>query len=280
MLTVPEQLMHATVRIECRGNAGSGSTGTGFFFNFLEDGKTHVPAIVTNKHVVKDSATGAFNLTRKGSDGNPIVGAHFRVEFDLFESLWIPHPDEDVDLTIVPVASLLKQAGDKGLTFFYVALNAPLIPKADQLDDLSGFDDILMVGYPNGIWDSANNLPILRAGTTATHPKYDYEGKPYFLIDCACFPGSSGSPVFLYNTSGWKDRRGNTHVGQERLLFLGVLFAGPQHVVEGTVDQVVIPDLASIARATSAIPNNLGVVVKSSKLLDFEPILTGKRSAA
>jgi hypothetical protein len=275
VLTVPEKLMHSTVRIECTRADGQESTGTGFFFKFLDDGKIHVPAIVTNKHVVREFVSGAFHLTRKNADGTPAVGTHLRVEFG--GSLWIEHPDEAVDLAVFPCAPILNQAAQKGLAFFYTTLDPSLIPDKIGIDDLVGLDNIIMVGYPNGLWDSVNNLPILRAGTTATHPKYDYEGKPYFLIDCACFPGSSGSPVFIYNPSGWSDRRGNVHVGQGRLLFLGVLFAGPQHIVEGPVGMVEVPELVRVARAVSAIPNNLGFVVKSAKLLDFESILRDRR---
>lgn len=249
------------------------STGTGFFFKFLDDGKTHVPVIVTNKHVIRDSITGAFHMTKRNADGTAAVGSHLRIELGGFKSLWIEHPDDAVDLAVFPCASLLNQAAESNLSFFYITLEPSLIPDRTKVENLIGFDDIVMVGYPNGLWDSVNNLPILRAGKTATHPKYDYEGKPYFLIDCACFPGSSGSPVFVYDRSGWSDRHGNVNIGQERLLFLGVLFAGPQHIAVGEVGTIEIPELARVAQAISSIPNNLGFVIKSEKLLDFEPIL-------
>ena len=34
-----------------------------------------------------------------------------------------------------------------------------------------------------------------------------------FLIDAACFPGSSGSPVIMYNTVGYTDKAGNLTLG-------------------------------------------------------------------
>ena len=70
------------------------------------------------------------------------------------------------------------------------------------------------------------------------------------------------------------------HVGQERLLFLGILFAGPQHIAEGVVGTIEVPELARVARAISAIPNNLGFVIKSAKFLDFEGILRERRDTA
>ena len=36
-LSISEQLTYSTVRIECELKMGGVSTGTGFFFNFLED---------------------------------------------------------------------------------------------------------------------------------------------------------------------------------------------------------------------------------------------------
>ncbi len=60
-----------------------------------------------------------------------------------------------------------------------------------------------MVGYPVGLWDSVNNMPILRRGSTATLLDWTYEGRQEFVIDAACFPGSSGSPVFKYTVGDY-----------------------------------------------------------------------------
>lgn len=59
-----KNIIHSTVRIECQTNDGI-STGTGFFFQFLynEKERTHIPCIVTNKHVIKGAITGKFYLS-------------------------------------------------------------------------------------------------------------------------------------------------------------------------------------------------------------------------
>lgn len=57
-----EALAAATVRIECTVPQGT-STGTGFFYGFLKNGDQHVPAIVTNKHVVAGSPSIRVYLT-------------------------------------------------------------------------------------------------------------------------------------------------------------------------------------------------------------------------
>lgn len=269
-LTPSEQLAHSTVRISCSTSGGE-ATGTGFFFRCLDDGGRHVPVIVTNKHVIAGATTGRFSLTLL-EDGGPAIGKHFVIEIDNFESQWLLHPEVGVDLCAMPMGPLLNQAASAGHKFFYVALDKNLIPSSEELEDLGAVEDILMVGYPNGIWDAANNMPIVRRGVTATHPDLNYEGRVEFMIDAACFPGSSGSPVFLYNSGGYARRDGGMVMGGVRVKLLGVLYAGPQHTATGEIRVVNVPTQQR-AIAISAIPQNLGLVIKSSRLADFDNLL-------
>ncbi|VXD14359.1 S1 family peptidase [Planktothrix paucivesiculata] len=212
-LTDAEKLMHTTVRLECLLASGDVSTGTGFFFRFRIDDQTHIPVIVTNKHVIKGSVKGTFVLTKVDTNDQPIIGAYEKIEIDDFENKWIKHPETDVDLAIFAIAPLLLHAEANKIRFFTPSLEESHIPSKQQLNDLSGLEDITMIGYPNGIWDEKNNMPIIRKGITATSPKYNYNGLPVFVIDCACFPGSSGSPVLVFNQGGYTDARGNTYMG-------------------------------------------------------------------
>jgi hypothetical protein len=265
--------MLTTVRLECTRADGTGSTGTGFFFSFQVDETQTIPLIVTNKHVISQSIQGTFVLTMKGPDGEP--GAYQSVRLQDFEARWIQHPDPSVDLAVFPIAPLLNSARQGGEEVFFVPLGEDLIPSVEVMSGLGGIEDITMIGYPNGIWDSRNNLPIVRQGITATNPKKDYNGLPYFLIDCACFPGSSGSPVMIFNQGSYTDASGNIHVGTGRLLLLGILFAGPQHVAQGEVQTIEVP-LQQQTISLSRIPNNLGFVVKAQKLMDFRKDLVAR----
>ena len=271
-LTPSEQLTHSTVRIACQLANGIPSTGTGFFYAFARDGDRHVPAIVTNKHVVAGAIEGQFSLTLKAADGRPVVGQHITIKLDQFADRWIPHPDGQVDLCVMPIAPLLNEAAAASKNFFFVSLDETLLPTTEELSDLGAFEEILMIGYPNGIWDAINNMPILRRGVTATHPNIDYEGRREFLIDAACFPGSSGSPVLLFNQNGWTDRKGNSFMGSVRVKLLGILYAGPQHTTTGEVRIVTIPTQQR-AVAISSIPNNLGLVIKSVRLRELDALL-------
>jgi len=270
-LTLSEQLAHSTVRIECDLPNGIG-TGTGFFYGLNRRGDQHVPVIVTNRHVVAGAIKGRILLTLQGPDGFPAVGRWQSYELDAFESRWIPHPDDSVDLCVMPIAPLLNEANRIGQKFFFASLDKTLIPSSEDIEDMIGLESVTMVGYPNGLWDSTNNLPIFRRGVLATDYKRDWNGRKEFLIDAACFPGSSGSPVMLADLSGYQTKKG-TFMGASRIRLLGVLYAGPQHTVEGDVRVITVPtQQKSISLA--GIPNNLGIIIKSEELLAFESMFS------
>ena len=270
-LSQAEELAYCTVRIECDMPNGIRGTGTGFFYALNRTDKIHTPVIVTNVHVIKHAVKGRFTLTLNDSNGNPDVGVHQEFELDDFEQRWTSHPDPDIDLCVMPIAPLLQEAMAKGVSFFFRTFNKDFIPSASDIDTMIGLENITMVGYPNGLWDQVNNLPIFRKGMLATNYKQNWNGKKEFLIDAACFPGSSGSPVFLFDIGGYTDRSGNK-IGATRIKLLGVLYAGPQHTIEGEVKIIVVPTQQKAVTATS-IPNNLGIIIKSEQLLAFEGML-------
>jgi hypothetical protein len=146
-----------------------------------------------------------------------------------------------------------------------------LIPTEEELAALTAIEDVIMIGYPNGLWDEKNNMPIVRRGITATHPNLDYNGSKEFMINAACFPGSSGSPVLLFNFGSYSTKSTEIVIGA-RIKLLGILYAGPQHTATGEIEIVNVPTQQK-AIAFSRIPNNLGLVIKSSRLSEFDAIL-------
>ncbi len=100
-------------------------------------GQIHVPAIVTNKHVVAGAAKGQFHLTLADDAGNPIPKSHHIFQFDSFEKMWIPHPEHDVDLCVMPIAPLEQVAAKENKKLFYVGLDKSLVPTLAEMDDMS-----------------------------------------------------------------------------------------------------------------------------------------------
>lgn len=272
-LSVSEQLACSTVRIECEYSDNSTGTGTGFFFRFLDnkENNLHVPVVITNKHVIRNATKGRLIMTTANENDEPNDKDHFQGFFSDFENFWRLHPDDDVDLCAMPIAPFVNAAKEKNKNLFYIPLDKKLIPSAQQMEQLSGLEEILMIGYPNGIWDNINNKPIFRKGVTATNPNFDYNGKKEFLIDAACFPGSSGSPVFIFNEGGYRDKNGNMYIGVSRVLLLGVLYAGPQYTVEGEIKIIDVP-VSQKPIVFSAVPNNLGLILKAERILELEEL--------
>src|SRR5690606_28078780 len=119
----------------------------------------------------------------------------------------------------------------------------------------------VMIGCPNGLSDETNNLPISRRGITATSLTKDYNGKPEFMVDMACFPGSSGSPIFLYDKNGYWDRKKNSYnLGAPRLKLVGILYAGPLIANDGRIV------LSHMPRVEISSMMHLGNAIKASEL--------------
>jgi len=268
-LGIIEQLTHSTVRMEMVLHSGGISTGTGFYMHFLNQGNECIPVIVTNKHVVANASIGKFHVTLATNEGLPDTGKHSLFQFANFEQQCVKHPDPNVDLAAFLIGPLLNQVQQSGGKLFYIPLEMSLIPSDEERKSYSSMEDIVMIGYPSGIWDAANNLPVIRRGITATHANIHWNGKSEFLTDIASFPGSSGSPVFLANIGGYMDNQGNTYMGSHRIRLLGVHYAGAMHTASGEIHIVTAPT-SNIPVSITQIPNNIGVAINSKEIFALE----------
>ena len=61
-------------------------------------------------------------------------------------------------------------------------------------------------------------------GLISSHPKYDFNGKPVFIIDAQVFPGSSGSPVYIDLTYE-NMKNGQIALGKRNVKLLGIVSA-------------------------------------------------------
>ncbi|WP_122678395.1 S1 family peptidase [Pseudomonas viridiflava] len=263
-----DHLTHTTTLITCDLANSKTSTGTGFIYDFLEeeDG-TRITCIVTNKHVLKGALRAHFRLTLLKPPDSPDYGNYETITVEGIQGLEIPHPG-DVDLTAIPIGPILNHAKNKDKKFYFKSIGSGITANDQVLARTPSIQEIIMIGYPIGLWDEANNLPIVRKGITATHPKRKYNNKSEFLIDCACFPGSSGSPVFLADLGGYVDYEGNFVLGAQ-ISLLGILYAGPQFDAHGIIRYAQLPTQPSLS-ITSSLPINLGLVISASELLALE----------
>jgi hypothetical protein len=56
-------------------------------------------------------------------------------------------------------------------------------------------EDVMVMGYPLGVFDDMHNLPILRNGIIASAYPIPFKRNQYFLVDSYLEKGTSGSPV-------------------------------------------------------------------------------------
>jgi S1-C subfamily serine protease len=63
-------------------------------------------------------------------------------------------------------------------------------------------DEMMTLGYPQGLSANTAGFPILRAGRVASYPLGPSRAFPTFLLDFRVFPGNSGGPVYLDREAG------------------------------------------------------------------------------
>ena len=269
-LSIFEKLSLSTIRIECKLVNGAVSSGTGFFVKFVDQGDTFVPAIVTNKHVMEGAENGFLLFTLSDKHGNPTHDHHHKFEITNFQKPWLNHPDPAVDLCAMPINTLVTEMEKKGIKPYITFLDFSILPTARDIDEMAGLERVVMVGYPNGLWDAAHNQPVFRSGVLASHYKFDWNDRPEFVIDAACVPGSSGSPVLLIDIGQVFTKKG-VNIGTSRIKLLGVLYAGPVLSADGSIEIIPGPTLNTI-RTRTEIPINLGYVIKADKLREFDAV--------
>ncbi len=272
-MSLSERVTYSTVLIRCKYKNGSSGTGTGFIMRLCEDKQdgTHIPVIITNKHVVEDYVECSFEFCLKGNDGNPIDTKIYTFVYNNYN--WIYHPDSNVDLCCLPIAEALNQTKKNNVDIFYLAFGLDILPTNTDIQNMTAMESVTMVGYPIGISDNYNHKPVIRRGTTATHYRKNYNGKPEVLLDIACHPGSSGSPVFLLEEG--LCRNGNTYSFGSQIKLIAVLYGGHEQTKAGALTFNNIP---TMPKPIFAIPINLGVAVKANEILKFEDIFKPKHN--
>jgi hypothetical protein len=261
------QLLYSTVLVVATLADGETATGTAFFYQWKVDTDRSLLVLVTNKHVVAGAKTVKFLVHEAVVNKETGKREPGTSSFELTApgDFFIGHPG-DVDLSAMPFEPLKQLGLKQGKEVFSIALSEELIASDDQLQKLSALEDVVMVGYPIGLSDMANNFPIIRKGITASHPYTDFNAKPWGAVDIASFPGSSGSPVLLFNDGLYRGEGGGMVMGS-RALFLGVLFGGPQLRADGTFDIREIPTgKVRVPVVVTSIPIHLGFYVKAKEL--------------
>jgi Trypsin-like peptidase domain len=233
--TPSDQLFFVTARIEAGDDEGREWVGTGFTYRADTDrGAVHL--LVTNRHMLEGATWMRLLMCAQDDAGNPALGTAAKVEV---RPLDLPpesfHPDATIDVAAFGFGSMIDDLAAAGRSPKFKSVKDSLFLTVPQYDDLDAVEEVTFIGYPSGLYDAANLLPVARRGTTATPPMVDYNGLPAFLVDASVFPGSSGSPVFLLDRGISMRRTGEVQLGTSRLALLGILAAVHVRQVSGDI---------------------------------------------
>ena len=277
-LTIAEQIMFSVLQINMLdADSNLIGTATGFIFQFCFDEKTknYYPALVTNRHVASECDKISVLFTAADENGSPVTGKTIPVVFQNKNAI-VFHPNPDIDLAAILIGQEINTLQKSGTKLCFCALPRFLIPDKDTWDSFDAVEQVLMVGYPKGLRDNANNLPIFRRGITATHPKYDFNGTPELLVDMPCYEGCSGSPVFIYNDGTLFDHHThNVSFGSQAFL-LGVQHATIKSTTIGEIQMLPISNQPLVPKPVFEAYLNLGYVTKSTELLAIDSIINHK----
>lgn len=280
MLSASTKIALSTCRLECSGLAGR-STGTGSLFRFAVSSDPDGPVvlgIVTNKHVIKDVSYLDVNLSTIAQGDQKLMTDDFRgvdvvhqpIRLTDVVGRTVLHPDRNVDLCFIWITDVVSEIAQKR-TLRHLFLDESFFPDSEMKAILRPIERIVMIGYPHGLWDQTNNLPIIRSGLTASHPLISWNGNCYFVIDAACFPGSSGSPVFLFEDGMFRSSLDSYSPGT-RVALLGYLWGGPTFSIEGEMEPRPVPtNLTGVPVVKSMM--NLGFVIHAEQLWPIRDIV-------
>lgn len=203
-MNIQEQIMHTTLRIELLKNGVVQGTGTGFLVNVPTENKDAVRIVlVSNKHVLLYGDEIAITFTTM-NNGMPEYGSVVRLPISNMRPNVVGHPDPDVDVAALVCTGIFNLLPNQ---LYFKTISYELFSDFTE-PELSVAENVYFVGYPADRYDAKNNLPLIRTGLIASNPKFDYNGKPVFIIDAQVFPGSSGSPVYInYSVEDFKNGR-------------------------------------------------------------------------
>ncbi|MGL4758586.1 MAG: S1 family peptidase [Patescibacteria group bacterium] len=250
--SISEKLLFSTIRLEV-----GDSKATGFIYDDNGDNTNQI--IVTNRHVIEAGNGSPVVFHLHYLDNGKISKSILKIKLD---AKWQAHSNHD--LVFCPLWPIINEATKQGIFVYYQSVSSSLIPSKEDFSSLNAIEEVVMIGYPNGLWDESNNLPIIRKGFTASHPAYSFKNKSQdidledvCMIDIAAFPGSSGSPVFLLNEFGYYDKLSNSYINKQRILLLGILYKGPVYV-QKTIKEDYTP-----------LMMNLGYIIKSNVIQEL-----------
>jgi S1-C subfamily serine protease len=185
------ELIQATVQVEQPLGDGTRTVGTGFLISDpTPDGKPRI-VLVTANHVFR-KMPGAFatvGFRFENPDGSWRYAPTPLKIRDGGKELWTHNPSRDVAVIAI----------DAPPAFAKAAIPESWLASDDTFTkyQVAPGDEMLALGFPEGLSANSAGFPILRSGKVASFPLGPSQAFPTFLLDFNVFPGNSGGPVYV-----------------------------------------------------------------------------------
>lgn len=219
--SVDEQLLFSTIRIEIlESDYKLQGVGTGFFLKVNLNEEKSLILLVSNKHVLSSGTHLRLQFHKRDQDTNgPQLGSTYSFIIEHHTEGVMIHPDPNIDLACINISLIISELNNK---IYYKFIDESLLATYNE-DELDVAQRVTFIGYPDNRFDEVHNLPIIRSGLIASHPKVDFNGIKQFIIDAQVFPGSSGSPVMINLTL--ENYKNKIIIGPQKIRLLGVVAA-------------------------------------------------------
>lgn len=210
-----------TTSIEAMQNGQIINYSSGFFYEYR-----HKKFLVLNRHVIidehKDYYADSINIYLHNSLED--IKSIKKVTINLYENnkpVWFEHPEYTkflCDIILIPVG--YKYLEGCVLNF----INESFYLNVMQL---SGFSEVIVIGYPHGIFDNKNKLPVYRKGLIASQHPFNYYDKPCFLVDTYINSGMTGGLVMSAPSNVLIDDCYEREIRVPHSVILGILSEKP-----------------------------------------------------
>jgi Trypsin-like peptidase domain len=262
-------LIQATVQVEQPLGDGTRTVGTGFLVSDpTPDGKPRI-LLVTANHVFRKmpGAIATIGFRIENADGSWRYAPEPLKIRDGDKELWIHHPDRDLAvISISPPPAFAK-----------AAIPEDWLAGDDTFakEGLTPGDEMMALGFPEGLSANTAGFPIVRTGRVASYPLSPSAAFPTFLLDFNVFPGNSGGPVYVENTPhGSAPADSKTNGG-----FIAGVLTQQVELNSQNLSIGIVTD-AKFVRETLALLDDPGAVKPTPQLADKGAPTPGLISAA
>ena len=193
-MRVPNRLLNC-VGFVSRDQDQPDYRASAFVVSVPHDAESGCLHLVTAKHVAVQLQSGEAMIALNGKDGLPLWMKNGK------EVPWFFHPETNVDVAILPMASTRLNEYD----YQDISTTVFLTEERNSKFGVGIGDEVVNVGLFRPYFGDLRLIPLVRTGTVAMmpartmpHPKFGTIDA--YLVEGRSIGGLSGSPVFVRNT--------------------------------------------------------------------------------